>query len=163
DVLNQVFDGNSDGVAGDSFSLDFTVCLPITATVTGGGTICTGSSSTVTVTISGGLPPYTVKLTNNAQSQTGTANQTVFNFTVSPTDDATYQLDAANSHDNINCPLTNSGSAPVAVAKQPTISKSFNPTSIPLNGTSTLKFTITNPSTSVTLTGLAFTDTLPSG
>src|SRR5262249_58651350 len=35
--------------------------------------------------------------------------------------------------------------------------------SIPLNGTTSLSFTLSNPNTSTTLTGVAFSDTLPAG
>jgi hypothetical protein len=45
----------------------------------------------------------------------------------------------------------------------PTISKTFGAATIPLNGITTLTFTITNPNTVTTLTGVAFTDTFPSG
>ena len=46
----------------------------------------------------------------------------------------------------------------------PTMSDGFAPPLVPLNGTSTLTFTITNPAANaVTLTGVAFTDTLPTG
>src|SRR6185369_14811389 len=95
-------------------------CATITGTVTGGGTICNGSSSTVSVDVTGGTAPYTVKLTNNAQVQTGSAAQTHFDFTVSPTTTTVYQLDTASSHDNGSCPLTNSGSATVTVNQPPT-------------------------------------------
>jgi uncharacterized repeat protein (TIGR01451 family) len=44
----------------------------------------------------------------------------------------------------------------------PSITKSFSPTLIPVNGTSVLTITITNPSANpVALSGLAFTDNLP--
>src|SRR5690242_7979311 len=45
----------------------------------------------------------------------------------------------------------------------PTISKAFGAASIPLNGSTSLSFTITNPNRAPTLTGIAFTDTLPAG
>ncbi len=55
-------------------------------------------------------------------------------------------------------------SASIFVVAPPSIAKAFNPTSIGLNGTSTLTFTITNPGgNSVPLTGVAFTDVLPAG
>jgi CSLREA domain-containing protein/uncharacterized repeat protein (TIGR01451 family) len=57
----------------------------------------------------------------------------------------------------------NTATANLTVASPPTINKGFNPTAIPLNGTSTITFTITNPNSNVTLTGVAFTDSLPAG
>jgi hypothetical protein len=50
-----------------------------------------------------------------------------------------------------------------ATQSAPTISKSFGASTIPINGTTSLSFTITNPSSSGSLTGVGFTDTLPSG
>src|SRR4051794_17344198 len=49
-----------------------------------------------------------------------------------------------------------------SVMAQPTpvIVKSFSPTAIGLNGTSTVTFTITN---TIALAGVSFTDTLPAG
>jgi uncharacterized repeat protein (TIGR01451 family) len=45
----------------------------------------------------------------------------------------------------------------------PTITKSFSPTTIPLNGTSTLTLTLANPNPSTALTGVNFSDNFPSG
>jgi len=56
-----------------------------------------------------------------------------------------------------------SNTATLTVIAPPTISKAFNPTSIVLNASSTLSFTITNPNTFSTLSGVAFTDNLPAG
>jgi hypothetical protein len=95
-------------------------CPTITGTVTGGATICSGSSTNVTVNVTGGTLPYTVKLTNNGQVQVGSAAQTQFIFSVSPTVTTSYQVDTASSHDNNICALTNSGSATVTVNQPPT-------------------------------------------
>jgi CSLREA domain-containing protein/uncharacterized repeat protein (TIGR01451 family) len=54
-------------------------------------------------------------------------------------------------------------SASITVAAAPTITKAFGVATISLNGSTSLTFTITNPNTGVDLTGLAFTDNLPSG
>jgi len=50
--------------------------------------------------------------------------------------------------------------ATLSVTAPPIIAIAFNPTSVPLNGTTKLTFTITNPNLSTTLTGISFTDTL---
>src|SRR5262249_57481036 len=41
--------------------------------------------------------------------------------------------------------------------------KAFDVATIPLNGTSVLTFTLSNPNTATAFTGVAFTDTLPAG
>jgi YVTN family beta-propeller protein len=56
-----------------------------------------------------------------------------------------------------------SATTAVIVAAPPSIAKAFSPTAVPLNGTSTLTFTLTNPNGGTVLTGVAFTDALPSG
>ena len=50
-----------------------------------------------------------------------------------------------------------------AAASPPTLTSSFTPTSVTVGNTSALSFTITNPNSSGSLTGIAFTDTLPAG
>ncbi len=57
----------------------------------------------------------------------------------------------------------NTASANLTVATPPTITKAFGAASIPLNGTTSLTFTIQNPNTTLALTGIAFTDSLPAG
>jgi hypothetical protein len=54
-------------------------------------------------------------------------------------------------------------SADLTVLVPPTISKSFGATTIPLNGSTSLSFTITNPNAATALTGVTFSDTLPAG
>ncbi len=56
----------------------------------------------------------------------------------------------------------NTASASITVASPPTISKAFGAASIPLNASTSLTFNITNSNT-ISLSGLAFSDALPSG
>jgi uncharacterized repeat protein (TIGR01451 family) len=57
----------------------------------------------------------------------------------------------------------NTASANLSVATPPTIVKVFGATTIPLNGSTSLSFTVGNPNSSVPLAGVAFTDALPTG
>jgi uncharacterized repeat protein (TIGR01451 family) len=57
----------------------------------------------------------------------------------------------------------NTSSANLTVVSAPTIAKAFGASTIPLNGSTTLVFSIQNPNAGTALTGLAFTDSLPAG
>jgi uncharacterized repeat protein (TIGR01451 family) len=78
---------------------------------------------------------------------------------------------AAGVYDNTTGPISSietgaggpSNTATVTVLAPPTIAKAFGASSIPINGTTSLDLTLTNPNPTVALSGLSFTDTLPSG
>ncbi|TWB98053.1 putative repeat protein (TIGR01451 family) [Bradyrhizobium macuxiense] len=67
------------------------------------------------------------------------------------------QADPAAGNNTASVSVTVGGVAP------PVIAASFGAASIPLNGTTSLTFTISNPGHAVTLTGVGFTDALPAG
>jgi arabinogalactan endo-1,4-beta-galactosidase len=56
-----------------------------------------------------------------------------------------------------------SGNTPPAAKLPPAISKVFATASVALNGTTSLTFNLSNPNTTSSLSGIGFTDTLPSG
>src|SRR6185437_4734968 len=64
---------------------------------------------------------------------------------------------------SINAGTGNTSNASVTVGAPPVIDKAFGAASIPLNGSTSLSFTISNPNVRAALSGVAFTDTLPAG
>jgi len=85
-------------------------CPTIDATVSGGAMICPGGSTNVTVTVSGGAPPYTVTLNNNGGTMTGSSP---LSFMVSPAAATTYSI--SSGMDSDECAVTGMGSATVTI------------------------------------------------
>ena len=119
------------------------------------------------------LPPYTCG-GMGVMSITGTAFSANMTMAAgeSCTITATVRGVAAGLQSNATDPIgstesgpgTASNTATIAVAVPPVIAKAFGASSIALNGSTSLSFTITNPaSNTISLTGVAFTDTLPAG
>jgi PKD repeat protein len=104
-----------------------------------------GDASTSAGTVTGGGGSFTVSGTH---TYTTAGN---FSVTVTLTDDPPGTATA-----------TVTSTAHVATAP-PTLSKAFGAGSIFTNSTTTLTFTLSNPNSGASLTGVGFTDTLPAG
>lgn len=90
------------------------VCPTITAAVGGGGTVCAGTSSAVSVTVTGGVGPFTVTLNNGGGTLMG-VSPVVFNL--APGSTTTYAVSSAT--DSRGCAVSASGSATVTVVQIP--------------------------------------------
>jgi uncharacterized repeat protein (TIGR01451 family)/fimbrial isopeptide formation D2 family protein len=130
----------------------FTDTLPAGLTVANASaTVCGG---TLTTTAPTGITLTGATIAVNSQC--------VFSVTVTGAASGQY-TNTTGAVSSTNGGTGNTASANLSVVAPPSITKSFNPTSIPLNGSSTLSFTITNPNTFSALSGVAFTDSLPAG
>jgi mucin-19 len=130
----------------------FTDTLPTGLTVANGtSTVCGG---TLTTTAPTGIALTGATIAVNGQCQ----------FSVTVTGAASGQYtNTTGSVTSTNGGTGNTASANLTVVTPPSIAKAFGAATIPLNGTTSLTFTITNPNTSVALSGVAFTDNLPAG
>jgi hypothetical protein len=112
------FTASATDSAGGSGERPYTLsvaCPALVATVSGGGTVCPGASATVTVTVSGGTPPYTVSLTNGGGTLSGPGP--VLQFTVSPASTTTYAVQSVT--DGVASVGAGSGSAIVGIKARP--------------------------------------------
>ncbi|HEX7285217.1 MAG TPA: CSLREA domain-containing protein [Candidatus Angelobacter sp.] len=130
----------------------FADTLPTGLTVANASaTVCGG---TLTTTAPTGIALSGATIAVNSQCQ----------FSVTVTGAATGSF--TNTTGNVtstNGGTGNTATANLTVASAPNIVKTFGALAIPLNGTTSLSFAITNPNTGIALTGLAFTDSLPAG
>src|SRR5205814_1254351 len=130
----------------------FTDTLPTGLTVANASaTVCGGTLTTTNPT---GIALTGATIAVNSQCQ--------FSVTVTGAASGLYTNTTGNVT-STNGGTGNTASASLTVASPPTITKLFGAAQIPLNGTTSLTFTIQNPNTNVTLNGIAFTDSLPAG
>ncbi|HKV42936.1 MAG TPA: hypothetical protein VJX67_27320, partial [Blastocatellia bacterium] len=119
---------------------------------TGTSSVCGGTLTTTApnvISFSGGTVP---------SSGTCTIVVTVTGAVAGVQNNTTGNIGSANGGKGAT-----SNTATITVVAPATISKAFGVTNIPVGGTTTLTFTLTNPNTTVALTGVAFTDPFPSG
>lgn len=92
----------------------------ITATVTGGGASCNGAPVAVVVTITGGLEPYDVTLTNGGGSMSGNSPLT---FLVNPAVTTTYTVQDGNDANGRSYMVVGSATVTVGAANEPTVAQ----------------------------------------
>jgi uncharacterized repeat protein (TIGR01451 family) len=135
-------------------TLTFTDTLPagVTAPNTASTTVCTDGSYSISSNVISFTKP-----------SLATGGSCVFSVTVTGTTAGAKN----NTTSTVTTTNSNAGTAATAtlnVFGPPTITKAFSPTSIPLNGVSTLTINITNPAGNPGgLTGIAVSDSLPAG
>jgi fimbrial isopeptide formation D2 family protein/uncharacterized repeat protein (TIGR01451 family) len=150
-------------------SLTFTITNPAANTVALTGVAFTDTLPTgltvanATATVCGGTLTTTAPTGIALSGATIAANgQCQFSVTVTGAASGQY-TNTTGAVTSTNGGTGNTASANLNVATPPTITKSFGAASIPLNGSTSLSFTINNPNTTISLTGIAFTDNLPAG
>ncbi|HET7749364.1 MAG TPA: hypothetical protein VFK81_08285 [Terriglobales bacterium] len=150
-------------------SLQFTITNPASNTTTLAGvafsdTLPTGLTvASATSSVCGGTLT-TTNPTSISLAGASVAVGTPCVFSVTVTGAAAGQF--TNTTGNVtstNGGTGNTSTANLTVATPPTITKAFGAASILLNASTSLTFNISNPNTSLALTGIAFSDTLPAG
>jgi len=140
--------GNTGALTGVAFS----DTLPIGLTVVSSAASTCGGSLTTTA-------PTGITLTG---ASIAVNSQCVFSVTVTGAASGQY-TNTTGAVSSTNGGTGNTATANLTVASPPTITKAFGAAAIPLNGTTSLTFNVANPNAAVTLTGIAFIDSLPAG
>ncbi|MDQ1416677.1 MAG: large repetitive protein [Acidimicrobiaceae bacterium] len=147
-IANVTGNGTATGVAfTDNLPAGLVVATPNALTgACGGGTI-TATAGSTSVSLSGATLPDGVSCTFSVNVTGTTAGVKNNSVTVASTSDGT----------------GNTSNASITVVAPPTLTKLFGASSVPLNGSTSLTFTVANPNPTAPLTGVGFTDTLPAG
>ena len=148
-TLNNTAGGNQ-ALTGVAFSdvLPLGLSVANTSTSQCGGTV-SANAGTRTISLSGGTLAagascsFSVPVTGSVQG-----NYTNVTGFVSTSETGT---------------TTSYATAPISVIAPPSLGKSFSPSAILTNATSTLSFTINNPNQTNSLSGISFSDPLPAG
>jgi uncharacterized repeat protein (TIGR01451 family) len=166
-VLSKEFDDSSIPLGGSTF-LTFTLSNPnsdaalsgvgftdsfpagLVAPMTGTASICGGTATAAT----GSLTLTGATLAPGGQCSFSLPVQ---GTTAGPKNNVTGAVGATEGGSGTTA------SASLVVVAPPSIVKGFAPGLVPVNGTSSLTFTVQNPNLATTLTGVAFSDSLPAG
>jgi uncharacterized repeat protein (TIGR01451 family) len=130
----------------------FTDTLPTGLTVANASATVCGGTLTATAPTGIALSGATIAVNSQCQFSVTVTGATAGSFT-----------NTTGNVTSTNGGTGNTATANLSVAQAPQITKTFSPVAVALNGNSTLSFTINNPNTSLSLTGVAFTDSLPAG
>ena len=122
---------------------------PVTLTTT-----VTPASASGTVTFQDGSTTLGVVplASGTATFETSTLTAGIHDITASYSGDSEYEASSGTLTLEI-----------LPIGDAPEIGKSFDPPTIPLNGTTRLTFTLSNPNVSLALSGVGFVDSLPEG
>ncbi len=133
----------------------FTDTLPLGLVVAATPSVTNTCGGTVTAVAGAGSISFA-----NANLPIGTCTITVH---VSAAADGTYNNTVTINSTTAGTGAASTSSASLTVVAAPAITKSFGASTVPLNGSTSLTLTVTNSNANTTLTGLAFTDSLPAG
>ncbi|MEE6257721.1 DUF7933 domain-containing protein [Plantactinospora sonchi] len=161
---------------GGTTTLDFTLTNPNTGTALTGVNFSDALPAGLVVATPNGLTGSCGGGTITATAGSGTIS--LAGATLPAGGSCTFSVDvtATTSGTKVNSsgPVDSNESGPGAAASAsvavgaevvapPTIAKAFEDATIPVGGTTTLDFTLTNPNTGTALTGVNFSDALPAG
>jgi uncharacterized repeat protein (TIGR01451 family) len=169
-VITKAFPGPTIPLNTDR-NLTFTITNPNTITITGvafsdalPAGMVVSTPSVVAGTCGAGVITAVAGSSNISLSAGTIAAASSCTFSVSIKD--TIPGVATNTTSNVTSNEAGSGNqatATLTIVAPPVITKAFGALSIPVGGSTSLTFTITNPNATVTLTTVAFIDTLPTG
>ena len=125
-----------------------------------GLSVADSSSSQCGGTVGTTASTRTISLTGGQLAQGGSCS---FSVNVTGSTEGSYTNVTGFVSTNENGTTTSYATAPLTVVAPPSLGKAFSPAAILTGATSTLSFTIVNPNQSGALTGIDFTDPLPSG
>ncbi len=134
--------------------------IAFTDVVPAGLSIATASVAACAGTLTSTAGTRTIALTGGSLAAGGSCT---FNVSVTGTTEGRYDNITGFISSIESGTSTNYATSTLTVVAPPTLGKSFSPGSLLTGSTSSLSFTITNPNQFTTLTGMGFTDALPTG